>query len=83
VLICSLLNIFCLVNSFQKFVLLLLEFQVPEAQEAEGLGPKPSLNVCADFIQICEQRFGFPLALYLHIPTDKETYICMPIFIDI
>jgi len=60
-------------------------FQTPQAQMGEGAGvklaPKPSLNRWGFVYRISLwswQGCGFPLVL--HIPTDRQTNICMPIF---
>jgi len=62
-------------------------FRDSEPLRSEGAGvktaPKSSLDRCGCSCKISRslQGFGFPKAL--HIPTDKETYVCLPILICI
>jgi len=59
----------------------------PEAQGDEVPGSKLHRNlpwaggdVCEIYLSRSMQGFGFPLAI--HIPTDRQTNICMRIFIE-
>jgi len=57
-LICNLLNIICFVNSFQKCVLQLLGFQVPEAQTGGGGGgwDKTCTKTSLGHVGMCAQN---------------------------